>query len=600
MTLRRTAVGLCFGTAVALAAAACSGSSGTTATSAPSPVDTQSSADTGGAGGASGSSSPAGTGSTDNTGASDTTGATDTTAGSGNTDGASASSATGGSQSSSAPIGPVVDGGTFTVSIPADPGNLDPQGSAGTINFQMARFGYDYLLNQDADGKLQSGVAASWKVSGPKITFTMEKGVTCADGSPFTAADAAANIDYVGDPKNKSPLLGAYLPAGAKATADAAGTVTVTTPKIAPFVLQGLANLPMVCAKGMANRKSLAQATSGSGPYQLSEAVPGDHYTYQKRDGYTWGPGGAATATPGLPATVIFKVVANETTAANLLLSGGLSAATVIGPDSARLEAAKLFSAGAEGVTGEMWFNHASNKPGADPAVRKALTSALDLTQLAKVLTAGRGGPGTTFSTVAPVACPGNSVGPALPAHDLAAAGQELDAAGWTKAGDFRAKKGVPLAVTFIYTTALGTGGSAAAELAAQVWKQLGVQVTVKPQDDTAIQTTVFSTGDWDIAWLPLNVNSPDQAVGFLSGPVPPDGTNFAHVDNAAYNSLVAKASAVAGTAGCTDWLAAESEIVKAADVIPFANLTTKVYGKNTHFELAGAIVPTSIRMLAG
>lgn len=594
MTLRRTAVGLCIGTAVTLAAASCSSSSGTTATSGPTtgPVDTQSPADTGGAGGASVASSP------DDTGSAGGTDSTGSASGSADTAGSTASS----SGSSSSAIGPVVEGGTFTLAITADPGNLDPQGSAGNINLQMSRFAYDFLLNQDADGKLKSGVATAWKVSGPTVVFTLKKGVTCADGSPFTAADAAANLTYVGDPKNKSPLLGTYLPAGSKATADAAaGTVTLTTPKIAPFVLQGLANLPMVCTKGMANRKSLAQASSGSGPYQLTEAVPGDHYTYAKRAGYAWGPGGADTATPGLPNSVIFKVVSNETTAANLLLSGGLSAAAIIGPDVARLEAAKLFSVGAESVTGEMWFNQASGRPGADPAVRLALTSALDLTQLAKVITSGRGGPGTTFSTIAPVACPGNSVGPALPAHDLAKAGQDLDAAGWPMgAGGIRAKSGKPLAVTFVYTTGLGTGGAAAAELAAQVWKQLGVQVTVKPQDDTAIQTTVFSTGDWDIAWLPLNLNSPDQAVGFLSGPVPPAGTNFAHIDNAAYNGLAAKAAAITGTAGCTDWLAAESAIVKVADVVPFANLTAKIYGKNTRFDLAGAIVPTSIRMLAG
>ncbi len=34
---------------------------------------------------------------------------------------------------------------------------------------------------------------------------------------------------------------------------------------------------------------------TGTGPYELTEAVPGDHYTYQIRDGYTWGPNGATT-----------------------------------------------------------------------------------------------------------------------------------------------------------------------------------------------------------------------------------------------------------------------------------------------------------------
>ncbi len=51
----------------------------------------------------------------------------------------------------------------------------------------------------------------------------------------------------------------------------------------------------------MADRASLASATSGTGPYVLTEAAPGDHYTYAVRDGYAWGPDGATTDTEGMP-----------------------------------------------------------------------------------------------------------------------------------------------------------------------------------------------------------------------------------------------------------------------------------------------------------
>ena len=50
----------------------------------------------------------------------------------------------------------------------------------------------------------------------------------------------------------------------------------------------------------------------GTGPYELTEAVPGDHYTYQIRDGYTWGPNGATTAEEGMPDTVVMKIVAER------------------------------------------------------------------------------------------------------------------------------------------------------------------------------------------------------------------------------------------------------------------------------------------------
>jgi peptide/nickel transport system substrate-binding protein len=525
---------------------------------------------------------------------------TSTTGQSGGNSGGTSGGNSAPSSDSSSPTD-VVNGGTFTMSMSADPGNLDPQGAATSNTFQMTQFAYDNLLSEGADGKIESGLATKWQVAGTKVTLTLHKAITCSDGAPFTAADAVANISYVADPKNKSPFLGVYLPGGAKASAGAAaGTVTITLAQPAPFVLDGLASLPMVCAKGMQDRKSLARKSDGTGPYQLTEAVSGDHYTYTKRSGYTWGPDGATTATAGLPSTIVVKIVQNETTAANLLLSGGLNAATILGSDVQRLESAHLFATDTASVAGQMWFNQDSGRPGADPAVRQALTSAVDLNQLAKVLTANNGQPATEFAALPPVACPGNSVTANLPTHDLDKAKQLLDSAGWkVGSGGVRSKGGKPLAVTFVYNSAQGAGGAAAAELASATWKQLGADVTVKPQDSTAISGTVFSTGNWDIVWLTLNVSSPDQIVPFMSGPAPAKGTNFAHINNAAYSSLVAKASAMDGSAGCSDWLKAEAELVKAVDVIPFANQIVKTFGYHARFAVVGALVPTSIRMLA-
>lgn len=95
--------------------------------------------------------------------------------------------------------------------------------------------------------------------------------------------------------------------------------------------------------------------------------------------------------------------------------------------------------------------------------------------------------------------------------------------------------------------------------------------------------------------WLSLNVSSPDQIVPFMSGPAPASGTNFAHITNSAYSALAKTASATNGSAGCADWLKGETELVKAADVIPFANQVTKTFGNKARFTIAGELVPTSI-----
>lgn len=495
--------------------------------------------------------------------------------------------------------GSAAGGGTFTLAMSADPGNLDPQASAASNLYQMSYLAYDPLLSVDGTGTVRSQLATSWHVTGQQVVLTLHKGITCSDGSAFTARTAADNVNYVANPKNNSPFAGVFVPAGATATADpAANTVTIMLPAPAPFILNGLAGVPMVCAKGLANRKILATGTDGTGPYQLSQAVPDDHYTFTLHSGYTWGPGGATTSAQGLPSQLVVKIVQNETTSANLLLSGQINAASVIGPDAKRLAAANLFAANVPALSGEMWFNQDSGRIAADPRVRLALVEAVDLGQLEQVLTSGQGQPGTTFATNAPLACPGNSVAKALPPHDLGKAESTLDADGWTVgAGGIRSKGGKQLALTFLYGSQAGSAASAAAELASQQWNQLGVKVTMTAQDNTQSTNTLFSTGDWDIAWIPVNVNSPDQLVPFLSGPAPAQGDNFAHIDDTTYNTAVASAAKVEGAAGCSQWLAAESHIVSSADAIPFANQVEKLFGKGARFDVVGELQPTSIRM---
>ena len=480
-----------------------------------------------------------------------------------------------------------VDGGTFTMSMAGDPGKLDPQSSASTQLFTVNQIAYDNLVSVDGKtGEIESQLATDWKVDGKTVTLTLGKGITCSDGSDFTATTAADNINYVGDPKNKSPYLGTFLPAGATAKADdTAGTVTITL-AAACAVRPQRARQP---ADGLRRRHEGPQhAVRRHQRHRSLRAHRGRPRAtttrYKIREGYTWGPDGATTAEKGMPDTIVMKIVQNEGTSANLLLSGEINAATIQGPDAKRLDAAKLFSTSTPAMVGEQWYNHNDGHETSDAAVRMALTQAIDFGELASVATAGTGGPATTFAAIEPVSCPGDSISPSLPAQDV-------DAAKSVLAG----KK-----LTFIYSSAAGSAVAAAAELAVQEWKAAGADVTAKGVDETALQGAIFGSGDWDIAWVPLNVNSPDQLVPFLSGPGLADGgTNFSGIDNQDYTDGVTAASAMNGTDGCDTWLDAESKLVAAADIVPFANNAVKTYGNGAEFEYPGTFAPTTIRMLA-
>lgn len=474
--------------------------------------------------------------------------------------------------------------GSVTLAIPTDPGNLDPQLTLVSAARFVDSFAYDTLVSLAGPGKVTSALAQSWKVISPKkVEFTLRPRITCSDGSKMTASVVKKNLDFVGNPANKSPLLGVFMPIGATVAAnDKARTVVVTTNRPSSFMIQGLASVQLVCSAGLADRSRLGRGAIGSGPYRLVSVVPGDHYTFQVRKGYTWGPGGATSAATGLPAKVTLKVVSNETTAANLLLTGGINLASLSGPDRRRLDKANLFHKVASGGPVEIFFNENAGHPAANPAVRKALVQAMNLNQIGTVATGGLGQKATQLSLQSFTPCAGNSVKGSIPAYNPQAARAALNG----------------VSIKLLYPTDAGATYAPAAELAQQQLSAAGVRVVLDGESTAALQGKLFGTGDWDVVLISIGVSNPSQLTSFLSGPAPPKGINFANINNAGYKLAVSRAVRRVGAQGCKYWLDGERALFRAADVVPTAVFTTVSYGKGLSFALgAQGPVPMSLRL---
>jgi peptide/nickel transport system substrate-binding protein len=497
--------------------------------------------------------------------------------------------------------GNFVEGGTFTYALGSDPGNLDPHMSVFVATNAVNTLAYDTLVNLGQDGTILPGLAESWEESPTSITYTLKDGITCADGTPLTATTVGDNFSFVADPANQSPLLGVQVPAGITVEADdAARTVTLTSPQPVPFFLQSTgAGLFIVCAKGLADRSILASGTDGTGPFVLTDAVPNDHYSFTVRDGYAWGPDGATTDVPGFPAAAEVRIVENESTAANLLLSGEVNAAEVAGPDRQRLEDEGYFSIENQAIVGEFFFNQMADLPTADVAVRQALMRALDLNQMMAVQTSGLGALADGLASVQPKVCPGDTVGDILSqGADLDAAGQMLDDAGWVMgSGDVREKDGQPLSIRAFYITEF-EGAADAMELATAQWNQLGVDVDLQGVDSAQFNTLAFESRAWDVFLAAVNLDVPSLAVPFVSGPQPPDGVNFSAVSNPEYESLVAEASALTGPEACAKWDEAEKALYAQMNILPYAVTTAPVFGRNAEFAAGRlGLIPSSIRL---
>ncbi|SEE72250.1 ABC transporter substrate-binding protein [Jiangella alba] len=497
--------------------------------------------------------------------------------------------------------GEYADGGSLTIAIDSDPGALDPQRSVNSVNLMMSVFAYDTPVKLLDSGEVAPSVVTSWSGEGTSYTLTVRDGVTCSDGSPMDAQTVADNINYVADAANASPMLGVAVPAAATATGDnAAGTVEVTLESGAPFFLQNLAELPLVCAPGLQDRDSMTAASAGSGPFVLSKALPGNEYEYTLRDGYAWGLDGASTDEPGLPETITFRVVESATTTANLMLSGEVNLAQLGGTDMQRLEAGGLFSDGGVIVADELTFNQAPGEPTADVEVRRALVAALDMDELAQVSTGGLGERANGLLTD-PKICSGDTVTPNLPAYDPEAAATMLDDAGWEVGDDgLRGKDGAPLSVLFVYDNE-DPETAATAEYIGQKWGELGVEVTLNGQSFTERSDVVFGgKGPWTATLINLGVSNPATLMPFFSGPTPADGINYGSMSNDVYESSIGAAQSKAGTDGCDDWNAGEGALIKDADITPISVVPYLYWGNGVEFDVVARILePTSLRVLA-
>lgn len=514
-----------------------------------------------------------------------------------------AACSSGGSGPSAADGEPVVDG-TFTMGIDADPGNLNPLLSTAETVRSLTPFVYDNLLHFDPEtGEPKAWLAEKWEATPTGATLTMKKGITCHDGTEFTAETAANVINWAADPKNNSALLGVLVPEDVKAESDTGqGTVTVTTESPNSFLLTQIGSLEMVCQAALDDPASIETKANGTGMYQVENVLAGDSYTLTRRDGYTWGPeGGNKSDTPGAPKTVVLKVVDNDSTRANLLLSGQLQLAGVGGPDEERVAAQSEVVNKQPFIVGQLYWNQLEGKPTADPAVRVALTQALDLDALMQVATSGKGMRAQRLAMMNPNPCSYDAATPNLPKHDPAAAGAALDQAGWAAGPDGkRAKDGKPLELTLIHSRG-DEAVAASMDLVRQQLAAVGVTVKLESSDTTAFLEKLYGEGTqagFDVANQTVNINVPSLLTPWNSGPKPPGGRNATSIDNAGYNAEVEKARAKTGAESCPNWEAAEKSLYQSADSVPFAALDNVTYAKGVRLALPNTVSAASVQLV--
>lgn len=496
---------------------------------------------------------------------------------------------------------PKIVGGTAVVRMQGDWGDSIKPPTATNLNSnQIVAALYDRLVTENPDGKIIPYLAKTWKVTPTSITFTLRRDATCSDGTPVTPLVVANSIKYFTAASTHSQWLARAFGAGPYTVAsdDASSSVTLTvgTPYNELIDGFGLAYAGILCPAGLDPSANFNAHSYGSGPFILQSASHGNQVSLQVHKGWKWGPNDTTAAASGFPDTLVLKVIDNETTAANLLATGGLDIANINGPDIVRLKNDKSLAniVATSFFPQPLFMNEAPGHPAADEVVRHALLQSVDPKAYNQAANAG-------FGVVSPSIFGQHAdcyedTSRLLPKTDPGAARSLLVADGYTAGSDgMLSKGGKPLSVDVL----ANPGQNSGPEYLVSQFNRAGISATLD-RVDYGTFTVNFRSGKFDVVVATTNIPQPNPSniVMYYSGvPGFQGGGNWPDIQDPQLTDLLGKAYSAPVDQACGYWHQFQEEVATKHHALGMAALQYQWFSKAFTFSTLVSIVePSTIR----
>lgn len=180
-------------------------------------------------------------------------------------------------------------GGTLRVAFGEAPANLDPHMTFVMQGGILRSHVYDTLVWNDENLAPQPALATSWEAADDQLswTFQLREGVTFHHGTPFTALDVVHNFERILGEDFGSPAQTAFsFVNGAEAVDDYTVKITLGSPNVDFPLLLGDPINTFFIAPHDRTWEELAVQPSGTGPFQLTEYLPGESATLTRNDSY--------------------------------------------------------------------------------------------------------------------------------------------------------------------------------------------------------------------------------------------------------------------------------------------------------------------------
>ncbi len=454
--------------------------------------------------------------------------------------------------------GEPIEGGTLTyASGDAEPTCLDPHVGG---NYPQALVSTQYLeslVSLDEDGEILPWLASDWEQSddGLTWTFTIRDGVTFTDGTPLDAEAVRANLAHVQDPETLSST--GYLALGKVANAEAVDARTLRLTLSAPdsALLESLSQpwlaiqSPAGIARGM---DANCAAPIGTGPFAVESWDRQSSITLVRNDDYTSPPGDAAHDGPAYLESIEWRFLPDSASRYAALQAGEVDVIDNAQPDTIvqaqNADGLQELDAPRPGSSNRLELN--SGKPPFDDVrVREAFIRSVNVDDAVQGLFLGTAERSySPLSSVEPLAYSQ----PDLFEFDPDAAGELLDAAGWTErdSDGYRVKDGERLSLRLPVSTnqSIPAEQSLFEQLQAGA-KDAGFEVLLDPLDLSSWYGAL-GENDYNLVSAPYTKVGPDvlRILYESSGTTPaPSGyfANHAQVRDPALDDLLIRASQV-------------------------------------------------------
>lgn len=271
---------------------------------------------------------------------------------------------------------------TVRLPFPKDDGSLTPY--TFELGYPLMTLVYDTLLWRDAEGQPQPWLAESVDVSddATRVTVRLHEDATWHDGQPVTADDVVFTFEFVAD--RFHPRFTPQLEAVQEITAADDATVVVDLAHPSPgFKDQPLADLPILPEHlwaGLGEGQVPDGLPVGSGPYRLVAHQEGESYRFEAREGYFRGE-------PAVPAVEVPIIrTARETLRALERRDVDMVPITLPQDFQQRVESLGVTIVDGSAYSGTTLLFNTRRPPFDDPAARRAVSQALDLTRMRRAI----------------------------------------------------------------------------------------------------------------------------------------------------------------------------------------------------------------------